>query len=129
MMWQYRTIVFEFAKDGLLGEKYIDDESMEAVLNEQGMMGWELAGVVTVQEGVLAVLKRERKGVAAEEREEQAMPARPMDKEDEVIEENREITAEDIGRREQEHIRRLEESRRKAMEQHERDRIGDIKIS
>lgn len=58
MLWQYRTIIFEFAKDGLLGEKYINDEEMENTLNEQGLMGWEVVSVVMVQEGVLAVLKR-----------------------------------------------------------------------
>lgn len=58
MLWQYRTIIFEFAKDGLLGEKYINDEEMENTLNEQGLMGWEVVSVVMVQEGILAVLKR-----------------------------------------------------------------------
>ncbi|PIE58410.1 MAG: hypothetical protein CSA33_03035 [Desulfobulbus propionicus] len=58
MIWQYRTIVFEFVKDGLLGDRYIDDEEMETTLNEQGLSGWELVDVVMIQEGVLAVLKR-----------------------------------------------------------------------
>ena len=42
MYWQYRTILFEFQKDGLLGDKYVDDEEVEKILNEQGEQGWEL---------------------------------------------------------------------------------------
>ena len=34
--WQYRTILFEYQKDGILGDKYLDDEEMEKVLNQQG---------------------------------------------------------------------------------------------
>ena len=58
MRWQYRTIVFEFAKDGLLGDRYLDDEAMEQALNEQGQQGWELVSTTVIQEGVLALLKR-----------------------------------------------------------------------
>lgn len=58
MQWQYRTILFEFQKDGLLGDKYVDDEEVERVLNEQGEQGWELVGVTTVQEGLLTFFKR-----------------------------------------------------------------------
>ena len=58
MHWQYRTILFEFHKDGLLGDKYIDDEEMEKVLNEHGERGWELVSVTTVQEGLLSFFKR-----------------------------------------------------------------------
>jgi len=56
--WLYRTILFEYHKDGLLGDKYIDDEEMEKVLNEQGEQGWELVSVTPVQEGLLAFFKR-----------------------------------------------------------------------
>ena len=57
MYWQYRTILFEYHKDGLLGDKYIDDEEVERVLNEQGEEGWELVTVTPVQEGLLSFLK------------------------------------------------------------------------
>ncbi len=60
MRWQYRTIVFEYQKDGLLGEKYIDDEVVEATLNEQGDDHWEVIGITMTHEGLLAVLKRPR---------------------------------------------------------------------
>jgi Domain of unknown function (DUF4177) len=58
--WQYRTILFEFQKDGLLGDKYVDDEEVEKVLNEQGEQGWELVSVTAVQEGLLTFFKRVR---------------------------------------------------------------------
>jgi hypothetical protein len=57
--WQYRTILFEFQKDGILGDKYIDDDEMEDVLNEHGQRGWELVSVTPVQEGLLSFFKRE----------------------------------------------------------------------
>lgn len=59
MYWEYQTMLFEYRKDGLLGDKYIDDAEVEAVLNEQGDLGWELVGVTPVQEGLLAFLKKE----------------------------------------------------------------------
>jgi hypothetical protein len=58
MLWRYRTILFEFAKDGLLGDKYIDDEEVEKTLNELGTRNWELVSVSLLQEGLLAILKR-----------------------------------------------------------------------
>jgi hypothetical protein len=58
MQWRYRTILFEFAKDGLLGDKYIDDEEVEKTLNELGGRSWELVNVSLLQEGLLAILKR-----------------------------------------------------------------------
>ena len=60
MKWHYRTILFEFQKDGLLGDRYIDDDEMENVLNEQGGKGWELVSVTPVQEGLLSFFKRPR---------------------------------------------------------------------
>ena len=57
MAWQYRTILFEFTKDGLLGDKYVDDEEVEKTLNELGAQGWELVNVVLLQDGLLAFLK------------------------------------------------------------------------
>ncbi len=58
MRWQYRTVVFEFQKDGLLGDRFIDDEEVEKTLNEQGRAGWELVSATMVQEGLLTLLKR-----------------------------------------------------------------------
>jgi len=58
MLWQYRTILFEFTKDGLLGDKYVDDEEMEKTLNQLGGQSWELINVTLLQDGVLAFLKK-----------------------------------------------------------------------
>ncbi len=58
MLWQYRTMLFEFTKDGLLGDKYVDDEEMEKTLNQMGGQGWELVSVTLLQDGVLAFLKK-----------------------------------------------------------------------
>jgi hypothetical protein len=57
MLWKYRTILFEFTKDGLLGDHYVDDEEMEKSLNEMGALGWELVNVTLLQDGLLAILK------------------------------------------------------------------------
>jgi len=68
MLWQYRTILFEFTKDGLLGDKYVDDEEMEKTLNQLGGQGWELVNVTLLQDGVLAFLKKPvQQGRAIEE--------------------------------------------------------------
>ena len=58
MLWKYRTILFELTKDGLLGDRYVDDEEMEKTLNEIGALGWELVNVTLLQDGLLAILKR-----------------------------------------------------------------------
>ena len=58
MLWQYRTNLFEFTKDGLLGDKYVDDEEMEKTLNELGGQEWELVSVSLLQDGLLVFLKR-----------------------------------------------------------------------
>lgn len=68
MYWQYQTIVFEFRKDGLLGDKYIDDEEVENILNEQGRLGWDLVSVTPVQDGLLAFLKKEIRPVVKQAR-------------------------------------------------------------
>ena len=56
--WRYRTIVFEYKKDGLLGEQFIDEEEMETTLNEAGRAGWELISATMVQDGLLTLLKQ-----------------------------------------------------------------------
>ncbi|MCI5147389.1 MAG: DUF4177 domain-containing protein [Candidatus Electrothrix sp. AR3] len=58
MQWQYRAIIIEFQKDGLLSEKYIDEQEVEAVLNEEGSHGWELTTVTMVSEGLMLFCKR-----------------------------------------------------------------------
>lgn len=58
MLWQYRTVLFEFTKDGLLGDRYVDDEEMESTLNTLGRQAWEVVSVSLLQDGLLAILKR-----------------------------------------------------------------------
>ncbi len=65
MLWKYRTILFEFTKDGLLGDRYVDDEEMERSLNELGALGWELVNVTLLQDGLLAILKHAAAAPAA----------------------------------------------------------------
>lgn len=58
MIWEYKTILFEFSKDGLLSDRYVDDEEMESNLNQLGQQGWELVNVSLLQDGLLAFMKR-----------------------------------------------------------------------
>jgi len=128
VQWEYRTILFEFRKDGLLGDKYIDDEEVEALLNEQGARGWELVNVTMIQEGLLAFCKRAATGVArAVQQEELQQPFAP-DVQMPDPEPAEPVSAETIRQQEREHIQRLEEQRRETMSALERDAVGDIKI-
>ncbi len=149
MRWQYRTILFEFQKDGLLGDRYLDDEEIDKTLNRQGGNGWELVNVALLQEGLLAFLKRPLEtGSVAVRGEGESMAARPRPAEaagrepvqpdrgrpaaaqapDSGKEDTGEITAEELQRREREHIRQLEDKRRRAMQEREKDLVGDIRI-
>lgn len=60
MQWQYKIFVVEFQKDGLLGEKYIDEDETEALLNEEGRRGWELVSTALMPEGLMLFCKKER---------------------------------------------------------------------
>lgn len=129
MLWQYRTILFEFTKDGLLGDKYVDDEEMEKALNELGGQKWELVSVSLLQDGLLAFLKRPAQEEvvvelprAAEPAAPPVVPSRP------VIAPRHIVTAEQI-QEEREPIRGLEQQRKSAMRKEEKDFVGDIKIS
>ncbi len=127
MRWQYRTVVFEFQKDGLLGDRFIDDEEVEKTLNEQGRVGWELVSATMVQEGLLTLFKRPDRhaGIAAAvENSEQDVEA---DLEIQVSEEEA-FSAEELKKQEREHIRELENQRRQVMAEEESFLVGDIKI-
>ncbi|MBM9513136.1 hypothetical protein [Desulfogranum marinum] len=128
MMWQYRTIVFEFAKDGLLGERYIDDEEMEHTLNEQGSMGWELVSAVMVQDGVLAVLKRAGTKVAAQKSHTTAVQE-PHEVGTISAVQQQAITTEQVREQELEHLQSLGERQDKQSEEQGYNHVGDIKIS
>lgn len=65
MIWEYKTVLFEFSKDGLLSNRYVDDEELERNLNQLGQQGWELVSVALLQDGLLAFLKRPEADAAA----------------------------------------------------------------
>jgi hypothetical protein len=120
--WQYRTLLFEFQKDGLLGDKYIDDEEVEELLNEQGALGWELVNVAMIQEGLLAFCKRPiPHGIHS------VADTYVQDSHGEKLEES--ISTETIQQQERAHIRQLEKQRRETMSSLEQNVVGDIKIS
>ncbi len=128
MRWQYRTIVFEFQKDGLLGDRFIDDEGVEKTLNEQGREGWELVSATMIQDGLLTLLKRPE-----EERETEGMQigsagvamssSRP-----EAAEQEEEINIGRIQEKEREHIRSLQEQRARAVREEQKRLFGEIRI-
>jgi hypothetical protein len=128
MRWQYRTIVFEFQKDGLLGDRFIDDEGVEKTLNEQGREGWELVSATMIQDGLLTLLKRPE-----EERETEGMQigsagvamssSRP-----ETAEQEEEINIGRIQEQEREHIRSLQEQRARAVREEQKRLFGEIRI-
>ncbi len=122
--WQYRTILFEFQKDSLLGDKYIDDEELETTLNEQGESGWELVAVTPVREGILSFFKKmnEQAGPRVQ------LPAKDDGNQAPAAEIQPEVTAEQLQREEKEHIRHLEQERRGGKLRQEQDLIGEIKI-
>ncbi len=128
MRWQYRTVIFEFQKDGLLGDRFIDDEEMEKTLNEQGRAGWELISTTMVQDGLLTLFKRPDRHPGLDAEPEEASVA--VESDEEIRADDRgTFSAEDIRRQEREHIRTLEQQRQQAMEEQERFMVGDIKIS
>lgn len=130
MLWQYRTILFEFTKDGLLGDKYVDDEEMEKALNELGGQEWELVSVSLLQDGLLAFLKRPAEEDVVVELPRAAQPAAPPVVPPRPVIAPRHIAvAEQIQEEEREPLRGLEQQRKSAMRREEKDFVGDIKIS
>lgn len=127
MQWQYRTILFEFQKDGLLGDKYIDDEEVETLLNEQGARGWELVNVTMIQEGLLAFCKRAAITTQSEVQQEDIQ--RPVATRRQMVDPEEPVSAEALQQQEREHIQRLEVQRRETMSAIEKDTVGEIKIS
>lgn len=138
MLWQYRTMLFEFTKDGLLGDKYVDDEEMEKTLNQLGGQSWELVNVALLQDGVLAFLKRpaemDRRGEIAIETV-AAPPVQPVVPSQQPIVAPEPVTPPPkdavVARvqEEQPPIRGFEWQRKPVRKDDESDFIGGIKIS
>lgn len=125
MYWKYQTILFEFQKDGLLGDKYIDDEDVESHLNEQGKLGWELVNVSPVEEGLLAFLKKEIQPVARQVR------VKPVSSPSAESDGLREVhkTTEEVLVQDQELVRRPAKKSKRNIATGDDDLIGGIKIS
>ena len=123
--WQYQTILFEFQKDGLLGDKYIDDEDVQNILNEHGQFGWELVNVSPVEEGLLAFLKKKIQPATRK------VGVRPPDAPAAGSSEDRKIrkAAEQVLVQDQELVRRPEKRKKKNIAKGDDDLIGGIKIS
>lgn len=128
MRWQYRTVIFEFQKDGLLGDRFIDDEEMEKTLNEQGRAGWELVSATMVQDGLLTLFKRPDLDNGFEAEVDGAGTTIDSEPEVKVVEEEA-VSTEEIQQQERAHIKTLEQQRRQAMAEQEQFMVGDIKIS
>lgn len=60
MEWRYKTTHYAVKKEGLLGGSFLDEEEMEASLNDYGEKGWELVSLLEVRDGVIAVFKQEK---------------------------------------------------------------------
>ena len=127
--WQYRTIVFEFQKDGLLGDRFIDDEGVEKTLNEQGHNGWELVSATMIQDGLLTLLKRRKTETdlhisidPVRKNETVERPQSPAASKEEVT------SAKSLQQQEKAYVEGLERQRKQAMEQREQCLVGEIRI-
>ena len=133
MLWQYRTNLFEFTKDGLLGDKYVDDEEMEKTLNELGAQEWEMVSVSLLQDGLLVFLKRpaqEDTELAVEEPWVAEPVPPPVVEPRPAVFSRESITASQIQPEEREDMRNFDlQPRNTRRSKEEMDRVGDIKIS
>ena len=131
MLWQYRTNLFEFTKDGLLGDKYVDDEEMEKTLNELGQKGWELVSVSLLQDGLLVFLKRPAQEEATEEQPQVAEPVAttPLVSSRSGFFSRNTVIAEQDEAEEPAPVRNLDRQRQSTVQKDEADFVGDIKIS
>ena len=140
MAWQYRTILFEFTKDGLLGDKYVDDEEVEKTLNELGAQGWELVNVVLLQDGLLAFLKlgfgararlmrEEPEADEAEEADDEVRTMAPPIRQPYKIIEREPVSDEEVQAEEREHCFNPGRQRQDALKKQEPDFFDYIRIS
>ncbi|HHB75062.1 MAG TPA: hypothetical protein ENK84_00755 [Desulfobulbus sp.] len=127
--WQYRTIVFEFQKDGLLGDRFIDDEGVEKTLNEQGRNGWELVSATMIQDGLLTLLKRPETGTDMDRTIDPVLKNAAAGQAPSVTASQEKATsAVSLQQQEKAYIEDLERQRKQAMAQREQCRVGEIRI-
>ncbi len=58
MRWSYKTVHYDYKKEGLLGGAFLDETEIEESMNEFGRAGWELVSFIEVQEGLIATFKQ-----------------------------------------------------------------------
>lgn len=58
MRWSYKTVHYDYKKEGLLGGAFLDEAEIEESMNEFGRAGWELVSFIEVQEGLIATFKQ-----------------------------------------------------------------------
>ncbi len=127
--WQYRTIVFEFQKDGLLGDRFIDDEGVENTLNEQGRNGWELVSATMIQDGLLTLLKRPAAGTDMDRAVDPVQGNASVEQAPSATDSQKKATsAVSLQQQEKAYIEDLERRRKQAMEQREQCLVGEIRI-
>ncbi|RUM35914.1 MAG: hypothetical protein DSY57_06365 [Desulfobulbus sp.] len=127
--WQYRTIVFEFQKDGLLGDRFIDDEGVENTLNEQGRNGWELVSATMIQDGLLTLLKRPAAGTDMDRAVDPVQENASVEQAPSSTDSQQKATsAVSLQQQEKAYIEDLERRRKQAMEQREQCLVGEIRI-
>ncbi len=130
MQWEYRTILFEFQKDGLLGDTFIDDEDIEQTLNEQGLQGWELVNVALIQEGLLAFCKRQLKTAPVKRKSlQEKIPATSMVQPGQDNGVRAAHTTQNLQQHKGLQKQSLERQSSRAISTLEDDAIGNIKIS
>lgn len=82
MRWCYKTVHYEFRKEGLLGSAFLDESEIEESLNQFGRAGWELISLMNMRDGVIAVFKQPLSDTASKDSEESSedfeeVPAEP----------------------------------------------------
>jgi hypothetical protein len=58
MRWSYKSVHYDYKKEGLLGGTFLDEAEIEQSMNEFGRAGWELVSLFEVQDGLLAIFKQ-----------------------------------------------------------------------
>jgi hypothetical protein len=58
MRWSYKTVHYDYKKEGLLGGTFLDEVEIEQSMNEFGLAGWELVSLLEVHDGLVAIFKQ-----------------------------------------------------------------------
>jgi hypothetical protein len=58
MRWSYKSVHYDYKKEGLLGGTFLDEAEIEQSMNEFGQAGWELVALLEAQDGLMAIFKQ-----------------------------------------------------------------------